>query len=189
MSSVLIFQRLLAVLGLVACCASFEFEPRQQLQAADGQYVGYYDGRLSPAADEGSSRIHHGKHKLQKKLKKRLLLQCLLGHGRRRRDTDAASGRFLLPVVLQSTNVNVGSGGGGGGSYGDQQQHPYGGGGCMHMFNDHGLGGLIGSLGSPTNDASAGGGDGARSGPYGTDWNRYARQFHRSYIRPLYRLF
>lgn len=196
----------------MAACAAVEFEQRPQrgqlqlqLHAATGggddpDGVHYYGRPVAvqqqPATDEESSRTHHGKHKL-KKLKKRLLLQCLLGHGRRRRrDTDAASGRFLLPVVLQSTNVNVqgyGGGSGTGGGYGDAQ-HQYGGSGCMEMMlNDHGpllgsLGsGLGGLLGSPSEDAGTGGG--SRSGLYAADWNRYARQFHRNYVRPLYRLF
>lgn len=199
-------QWLLAAFGLAACAAvEFEQRPqRRQLQLAAGgddpDSVHYY-GRPAvavqqqpAAADEESSRTHHGKHKL-KKLKKRLLLQCLLGHGRRRRrDTDAASGRFLLPIVLQSTNVNVHSGGSGGGAYGDPQ-HQYGGSsGCMEMMsNDHGpllgsLGsGLGGLLGSPAEDAGTGGG--SRGSLYSADWNRYARQFHRNYVRPLYRLF
>lgn len=187
----------MAIFGL-AVCGAVEFEQHQQLRTGgygnfpDG-YNYYYDGPVARTAEE-SARIHHGKHKKLKKLKKRLLLQCLLGHGRRRRDATAASGRFLFPVVLQSTNVNVGYGGGG------DPQHQYsdtggggGGGGCMEMFNDHGpslgsLGsGLGGLLGSPAEDAGSGGG--SRGGLYPADWNRYARQFHRNYVRPLYRLF
>lgn len=189
----------LAACAHVVCNAdAVEFDQQRQLQA-DHDYGYYSDGQSSSGAMDQFSRTHHGKLKL-KKMKKRLLLQCLLGHGqRRRRDTEAASGRFLLPIVLQSTNVNVGSGGGG---YGDpQQQHgSYGnGGGCMQMFNDHGplgsLGTLGSSLGSSLGSLSPFGssmdnvmGEGSRNGLY-ADWNRYGRQFHRNFVRPLYRLF
>lgn len=156
-----------------------------------GDNYGYvYDARAFAEADEAataavdlspSSRTHHGKHKA-KKLKKKLLLHCLLGgHGRRRR--DAGTGRFILPIAVQSTNVNVGSGGlgGGGGAYGDPLYGGGGGGGggCMNMLNNHGP---LGLLGSPTGDSDS------RSSVY-KDWNRYARQFHRNFVRPLYRLF
>lgn len=183
--------------------SAVEFDQRQPSTYGDDHY--YYDGPTSVAAapvnEEESPRTHHGKHKF-KKLKKRLLLQCLLGHGRRRRDTSAASGRFLLPVVLQSTNVNVGAGG----QQHQQQQQLHNGGGCMQMFGDDSHGPLgsppsLGSLGSalgslspfgpsvtenPAEDES-----GNRGGLsyYSADWNRYARQFRRNFVRPLYRLF
>lgn len=191
-------QCLFAVFGLAAFATAVEFEqqrlPYQQVQA--GNYDDYYYGRPTVYAaetdDSEESRTHH-KNKLNKKLKKRLLLQCLLqqhGHGRRRRDTAAASGRFLLPVVLQSTNVNVGSGGGGGGGYGNGGGGGYGhgGGGCMQMLNNHGPLGSIGSLlGSPA-PVSEETGEGSRYLMY-ADWNRYARQFRRNIVRPLYQLF
>lgn len=214
-------QCLFAVIGLAAVtvvgrAAAVEFEPRpqyhnqQQLYAGSNGYYSYADGSSSAAgvADgedyddaQPSSRIHHGKHKhkLQKKLKKRLLLQCLLEHRRRRRDTGGASGRLLLPVVLQSTNVNVapggGSYGGGGGSYGGGGGGSYGGmSGCMHLGNGHGplgsLGPSLGSLGSfgsqgaPVEEMTD---EGTRR--LSADWNRYARRFHRNFVRPLYQLF
>ncbi|XP_050429313.1 uncharacterized protein LOC126838708 [Adelges cooleyi] len=136
------------------------------------------------------SRTH--KHKL-KKLKKRLLLHCLLSHHRRRRDT-AATGRFLLPlpIVLQSTNVNVNDGvTNGEGNYGNGEYHQGAGNGgydpeCMQMLNNHGplLTGAISSAGS-----IAGLGDSGSRNGYAADWDRYARQFHRTFVRPLYRLF
>lgn len=191
-----------------------EFDQRQPSSYGDGySYYGdgysYYgeQGVAAPEIEEVSARTHHAKlHKLKKlKLKKRLLLQCLLGHGRRRRDTSEASGRFFLPVVLQSTNVNVGSGGGG---YGSQQQQSHHN-GCMQMFGDdnsHGsLGSLpsLGSLGSPLGSLGSALGSLGSLGPapvteeqvdggnrnYAADWNRYARQFRRNFVRPLYRLF
>lgn len=186
------------VFGLVTCVAGVQFDEQQQLQNGDNYYNNYYN---APAAAEESSRTHH-KHKLQKKLKKRLLLQCLLEHRRRRRDTDAASGRFLLPVVLQNTNVNVGgqSGYSGEPNYGSFVGGG-GGGGCMQMLNNHGplhgsLGSLQGLLGSTQGllgstqdqDSPPEGTSGSRNGMY-SDWNRYARQFHRSFVRPLVRLF
>ncbi|XP_025415017.1 uncharacterized protein LOC112686798 [Sipha flava] len=176
-----------AVCAHLVCYANgVEFEQQRQLQADHG-YDYYSEGPLSSAAIEQLSRTHHGKLKM-KKLKKRLLLQCLLGHGqRRRRDTEAASGRFLLPVVLQSTNVNVGPTGSGG-HFGDPQQHGSYGGGCMEMLNDHGPLGVLGSLGSFGSSTADATGEGSRNGLY-TDWNRYGRQFHRNFVRPLYRLF
>jgi len=178
-------------------CAAIKFEQQQLHQQLNAEDHNYFYGRSAIseplAVEENSSRTHHGKHKL-KKLKKRLLLQCLLGHGqRRRRDTTAASARFLLPVVLQSTNVNIGSSGSGGsGTYSDPLYQYGDSSGCMQMLNDHGpslgsLGSGLGSLlGSPMEDVITGGG--SRNGLY-ADWNRYARQFHRNYIRPVYRLF
>lgn len=190
--------------------SAVEFDQRQPSAYGDDHY--YYDGPAAVAAaplnEEESSRTHHGKHKF-KKLKKRLLLQCLLGHGRRRRDTSAASGRFLLPVVLQSTNVNVGAGG----QQHQQQQQLHNGGGCMQMFGDdsHGplgsppslatLGSPLSSLGSALgslspfgpsvteNPAEDEGGNRGGLSYYSADWNRYARQFRRNFVRPLYRLF
>lgn len=171
---------------MVVCVFGIQFdEQQQQLQTSENDYSNYYD----ESAVE-TSRTHH-KHKLKKKLKKRLLLQCLLEHRRRRRDTDG-SGRFLLPVVLQSTNVNVGNGQSGYG--GEPQYGSVGGGGCTQMLNNHGplhgsLGSLQGLLGSTQNqDSSADDTSGSRNGMY-YDWNRYARQFHRSFVRPLVRLF
>ncbi|VVC36784.1 Hypothetical protein CINCED_3A007475 [Cinara cedri] len=176
-----------AICGLAAFVAAIEFEQQLQLQAPQSYY---YDGRSQPA--EESTRTHHGSHKL-KKMKKRLLLQCLLSLGqqrRRRRDTDAATGRFLIPFAVQNTNVNVGGGGGGGvGGYDDPQFGNYGGGGCMQMLNGHKP--LLGQLGSPLGSLVSSveeSGPGNRNGQY-TDWNRYARQFNRNFVRPLYRLF
>lgn len=185
---------------IVGHVTGVEFDQRLPSSYSDGySYYGEH-GVAAPEIEEVSARTHHAKlHKLKKlKLKKRLLLQCLLGHGRRRRDTSEASGRFFLPVVLQSTNVNVGSGGGGHGSQQQQSHHN----GCMQMFGDdnsHGpldslpslgsLGSALGSLGSlgpaPVTEEQEDGGN--RN--YAADWNRYARQFRRNFVRPLYRLF
>ncbi|XP_050534286.1 uncharacterized protein LOC126901672 [Daktulosphaira vitifoliae] len=139
--------------------------------------------------DSPEGRIHK-KNKI-KKLKKRLLLNCLLQSGRRRRRDTAPTGRFLLPIVLQSTNVNVNDGG----YTGSDSGHDYQGGGgssvdhdCMHLINNHGplLSGAVSSAGS-----IAGIGDSGSRHSYGmhTNWDRYARQFHRNFVRPLYRLF
>ncbi|XP_026822344.1 uncharacterized protein LOC113560579 isoform X1 [Rhopalosiphum maidis] len=198
---------LFATCTMVIVVSTVEFDQRQPSLYGDEYYN--YGGHTAAAVDseneEESQRTHHVKHKL-KKLKKRLLLQCLLGHSRQRRDTSAASGRFLLPIVLQSTNVNVGSDGQ------QHQQQTHHGGGCMQMFGDdsHGplqgslpslgslgsplgsLGSALGSLGSfgpsvtenPEEDES-----GNRNGLYSPNWNRYARQFRRNFVRPLYRLF
>lgn len=143
--------------------------------------------------DDSPEGRFHKKNKL-KKLKKRLLLNCLLQTGHRRR-RDTASGRFFLPVVLQSTNVNVNDGVSGGYGGADSGQDLYQGGGgssvdpdCMHLINNHGplLTGAISSAGS-----LAGIGDGGSRHGYvmHSNWDRYARQFHRNYVRPLYRLF
>lgn len=193
---------------IVGHVAAVEFDDQRQLSPYGDDYS-YYGGPgvAAPEREEESARTHHAKHKLKKlKLKKRLLLQCLLGHGRRRRDTSEASGRFFLPVVLQSTNVNVGSGGGGYGGHQQQQSHHSG---CMQMFgddNNHGplssppLLGSLGSLGSPLGSLGSALGSlgpapvteepeegGNRN--YAANWNRYARQFRRNFVRPLYRLF
>lgn len=162
--------------GLVVCAAAIEFERQQQQLRASPDY-NYYDGRTQSADDE-SGRTHHGSHKL-KKMKKRLLLQCL----RQQMDTGAVTGRFLIPFAVQNTNVNVGG-------YGDPQYGSYGGGGCMQITNDHKplLEQLLATLVPSTGDSGDGGGVGSRYGLY-ADWNRYARQFDRNFIRPLYRLF
>jgi hypothetical protein len=188
---------------IVGRVTGVEFDQRQPSSYSD-EYSYYGEHSVAaPESDEVSSRTHLAKLlKLKKlKLKKRLLLQCLLGHSRRRRDTSEASGRFFLPVVLQSTNVNVGSGGGGGGYQQQQSQHS----GCMQMFgddNNHGplgsppsfgslgslgsLGSALGSLGpAPVSEETDEGGN--RN--YAANWNRYARQFRRNFVRPLYRLF
>lgn len=196
---------------IVGRVTGVEFDQRQPSSYGDDySYYGEH-GVAAPESDEVSARTHLAKlHKLKKlKLKKRLLLQCLLGHGRRRRDTSEASGRFFLPVVLQSTNVNVGSGGGG---YGGHQQQQSMHSGCMQMFGDdnsHGpLGSLpslpsLGSLGSPLGSLGSALGSLGSPGPapvseeteeggnrnYAAGWNRYARQFRRNFVRPLYRLF
>lgn len=90
---------LFATCTMVVVVSAVEFDQRQPSLYGNEYY--YYGGHTAAAADseneEESQRTHHVKHKL-KKLKKRLLLQCLLGHSRRRRDTSAASGRFLLPI-------------------------------------------------------------------------------------------
>jgi len=195
---------------IVGRVTGVEFDQRQPLSYGDGySYYGEHGVQAAPESEEVSARTHHAKlHKLKKlKLKKRLLLQCLLGHGRRRRDASDASGRFFLPVVLQSTNVNVGSGGGGG--YGGHQQQQSHHSGCMQMFSDdnsHGpLGSLpsLDSLGSPLGSLGSALGSLGSLGPapvteeqedggnrnYAADWNRYARQFRRNFVRPLYRLF
>lgn len=180
------------MIGLAACVTAIEFEQQQPYQQIQTGNYDYYYGQQAvseAATDEEESRTHH-KHKKLKKLKKRLLLQCLLQHhGHRRRRRDTASGRFLLPVVLQSTNVNVGSGGG----YGEHQYGNGGSGGCMQMLNNHGPLGSLGSIGSgllgspaPVNEDT---GDSIRNGMYAADWNRYARQFRRNVVRPLYQLF
>lgn len=182
--------------GFVACAAvSFEQQPRASYEVQETNYdYGSYE--VPSTADEAvpvenpSSRTHHGKHKLKKKLKKQLL-HCLLQqhHGRRRRD---ATGRFFIPLVLQNTNVNVGDSGSNG--YGGQyQQYGGGGGGCMQMLNGHGpllgsLGGTLGSLGGAFGSPNTEDG-GNRAGTYAADWNRYARQYRRNVVRPLYRLF
>eukprot|EP00102_Acyrthosiphon_pisum_P014124 XP_008183993.1 PREDICTED: uncharacterized protein LOC100166130 [Acyrthosiphon pisum] len=209
---------LLAAFWLATCAmiivgrvTGVEFDQRQPLSYGDDySYYGEHSHSVAvPENEEVSARTHHAKlHKLKKlKLKKRLLLQCLLGHGRRRRDTSDASGRFFLPVVLQSTNVNVGSGGGGG--YGGHQQQQSHHSGCMQMFgddNNHGPLGSppsLGSLGSPLGSLGSALGSLGSLGPapvseeteeggnrnYAADWNRYARQFRRNFVRPLYRLF
>jgi len=219
-------QCLLAALWLAAYTTVFvsrvaavQFDQRQPSPYSDDYYDQYGGGptaaaaaAASAASDEESPRTHHlhKKLKLKKLLKKKLLLQCLLGHGRRRRDASEASGRFLFPVVLQSTNVNVGSGGG----HGGQQQQSQHGGGCMQMFGDDNHGPLgsppslpsLGSLGSPLGSLGSALGSfgpaavteeqsedegGNRNGQsfLAADWNRYARQFRRNFVRPLYRLF
>lgn len=196
---------------IVGRVTGVEFDQRQ-LSSYGDDYSYYGEHSVAaPESEEVSARTHHAKlHKLKKlKLKKRLLLQCLLGNGRRRRDTSEASGRFFLPVVLQSTNVNVGSGGGGYQQLQQQQSHHSG---CMQMFgddNNHGpLGsppslGSLGSLGSPLGSLGSALGSLGSLGPapvseeteeggnrnYAADWNRYARQFRRNFVRPLYRLF
>lgn len=190
---------LLTVFGLVACAAiEFEQQPRASYQVQETNYDYNNYGEPATAVEavpvsvgDASSRTHHGKHKLKKKLKKRLL-HCLLQqhHGRRRRRD--ATGRFFIPLVSQNTNVNVGGGSGSDG-YGGQHQQHYGGGGCMQMFNDHGpslgsLGGALGSLGGAFGSPAAEE-DGNRAGTYAADWNRYARQFRRNIVRPLYQLF
>lgn len=103
-------------------------------------------------------------------------------------DAGASNGRFLIPLAVQNTNVNVGG-------YGDPQYGNYGGGGggndCMQITNGHKkplLEQLLGSLVPSAGDSGGDSGVGSRNGLY-ADWNRYARQFDRNFVRPLYRLF
>ncbi|XP_015379077.1 PREDICTED: uncharacterized protein LOC107173169 isoform X2 [Diuraphis noxia] len=179
----------------MASMVEFDDQRQPSLYGNDYSYYGAGYSVAAPEREEELARTHHVKHKL-KKLKKKLLVQCLLGHGRRRRDTSEASGRFFLPVVLQSTNVNVGSGGGGGGHQQQQSHHS----GCMQMFGDDNSHGPLGSLGSPLGSLGSALGslgpapvteeseDGGNRN-YAANWNRYARQFRRNFVRPLYRLF
>lgn len=168
-----------AVFGLVAIMAANKSERQQQQQQQQLQTLPgyYYDGRSQSVIE--STRTHHGGHKL-KKMKKQKLLQCLLALGherRRRRDTTASgTGRFFIPFVVQNTNVNVGDGGGGG-TYSDPPQYESYESGCMQFF--------LGSTGGSSTENS---GTDSRNGLY-TDWYRYARQFNRNFVRPLYRLF
>lgn len=118
-------------------------------------------------------------HKV-KKLKKKLLLLCLLGgNGRKKRSVPAAEGKFFFPVI-QHTDVSVGGSGtshlddSSGGSEGS-----HGGFDCKKL-----MGSGLGTFGHPLVSGLLGGGSQAMTD---TDDNRfYRRTIQRNVVRPLY---